>query len=88
MDEIIKTLKAADKEGTRAPYWVIIDPIQNMSCNIHAAASQITGIFFCRKDAKDYLKGKRYNYSARAKVYCLSGHHSIKYEELFTNKEG
>ena len=81
-DEIKKTLKNADNEGTRAPYWMILDPSQNMSCDIHRLASQITGIFFCRKDAENYLAAKKHHYSDRARVFCHSGHHSRKYEKL------
>ena len=80
---IIETLKNADNEATRCPYWLILDPQQNMSCSIHMMAGGIAGPFFCREDAEEYLNATRYNFSRRAKVYCLSGHHSRKYENLF-----
>lgn len=80
--KIVDTLAASDPEGTRAPYWVIIDPTQNMSCDIHEAAAQFTGIFFSREDAQRYLDGRRYHFSKRAKVYCHSGNFSEKYEDL------
>ena len=31
MEEIFETLKNVNNEGTRAPYWVILDPSQNMT---------------------------------------------------------
>jgi hypothetical protein len=82
MEEISETLKKSDNEATRAPYWLILDPRQNMSCDIHMLASQITGIFFCREDAQHYLEIKKHHFSSKAKVYCHSGHHSRKYEKL------
>ena len=46
MNEIIETLKNADNEATRCPYWLILDPRQNMNCNIHQLAGQIAGPFY------------------------------------------
>jgi len=82
MKEIINTLKNSDNEGTRSPYWLILDPRQNMDCDIHYLANMITGPFFSRKDAQNYLDTTRYNFSKRAKVYCHSGHQSEKYNNL------
>ena len=82
MEEIVNTLKSADNEATSAPYWLILDPTQNMRCSIHEMAGGISGLFFCRDDAETYFKATRYNFSSRARVYCCSGHHSQKYERL------
>jgi hypothetical protein len=82
MEEIINTLKNVDNECTESPYWLILDPKQNMDCNIHALASMITGPFFCREDAENHLIATKYNFSKRAKVYCNSGYHSAKYKRL------
>ena len=82
MEEIIKTLKKADNEATESPYWLILDPKQNMSCDIHWLASQITGPFFSRDDAENHLKCRRYAFSDRAKVFCHSGYWSVKYKKL------
>ena len=79
-EEIIETLKNADNEATKAPYWLILDPKQNMDCDVYGLASQISGIFFCREDAQNYLDAHRYNFSKRAVVFCHSGHYSKKYE--------
>ena len=84
IEEISKELKKQDPEGTAYPYWIIIDPRQNMDCNIHATASMISGIFFSRKEAQEYLDAKHYNFTDRAKVYCHSGHFSGKWRELFS----
>lgn len=80
--EIIDTLKPSDCECTESPYWLLIDPRQNFSCDPHAIASMITGPFFSRKDAEEYLKRRRYKYSKRAVVYCHSGYWSDKYKDL------
>jgi hypothetical protein len=80
--EIIETLKAADNEATRAPYWLILDPRQMFRCDVHELGSMITGPFFSREDAEARLKGALYNYGKYAKVYCLSGCYSWKYEDL------
>ncbi len=82
MKNIIETLKSTDNEATRAPYWLILDPRQNMNCDVHVLAGQISGPFFSRADAQKHLNGTRYNFSRRAVVYCCSGHQSRKYEAL------
>lgn len=82
MEDIKQTLRGCDNESTRSPYWLILDPQQNMGCDIHYLAGQISGLFFSREDAQKYLDMRRYNFSKRAKVYCLSGYHSRKYEDL------
>ncbi|HEC66990.1 MAG TPA: hypothetical protein ENI23_17070 [bacterium] len=50
--------------------------------SIHEIASRITGPFFSRKDAQEYLDRKHYNFSDEAKVYCHSGWESGKYLAL------
>jgi len=82
MKTIIDTLKQADNEATESPYWLILDPQQNMSCDIFMLASQITGPFFCREDAESHLQNRHYAFSSRAKVFCNSGYWSVKYKQL------
>jgi len=82
VDKILDALEDSDNEGTRAPYWLILDPIQNMRLDIHQLAAQISGPFFSRKDAQDHLDSTRYNYSEHARVYCCSGAYSKKYSNL------
>lgn len=79
---ILKHIKDSDNEMTKAPYWLILDPRQNLDCNIHRLASQITGPFFNREDAQEFLDRTRYNFSKRAKVYCNSGCYSDLYTDL------
>jgi len=70
-----------DNEGTSEPYWIILDPQQNMSRCVHSLANQITGIFFSRESAKNHLKSRSYAFSDRAKVYCHSGCWSSEYKD-------
>lgn len=86
-DEIIKTLSVSDNEITDSPYWLILDPRQNMCCEIGNLASQITGPFFSREDAEAHLLRRNYSYSKRAKVFCLSGYWSDKYKEAYRKIE-
>ena len=69
-------------EGTSSPYWLILDPKQNMACDVDYLASMITGPYFSRAEAERILKAKRYNYSHRACVYCLSGYLALQYQSL------
>lgn len=71
-----------DNEATESPYWLILDPAQNMRCNIHELAGQIIGPFFSREDAQAHLDSRRYAFSKRAVVYCCSGYWSEKYKRL------
>ena len=79
-------------EGTSYPYWAIVDPKQNFNTNsdgVHHIASMITGIWFSREAAEDFLQRTRYNFSKNAKVYCFSGCYSTDWEEFsktFTQK--
>lgn len=73
-------------EGTRAPWWAIVDPRQNMRCSVHEAAGQITGPFFSREEAQGFLTATRYNFSDRAQVYCLSGTYSRQYRDALENR--
>ena len=82
MNEIELTLQTANNEATNAPYWLILDPKQNMSCDLFALANQITGPFFCREDATGFLLAKAHHFSKKAKVFCHSGHKSYKYYKL------
>ena len=80
--EIIETLKGADNEGSRAPWWSIIDPKQLFELDHHKVASMVTGPFYCRKDAEEFLQRTKYNFSKHARVFCHSGCYSKKYENL------
>jgi hypothetical protein len=69
-----------DNESTSFPWWVIVDPLQNLNCDYHAIAAMVTGPFFSREEAEAELKATRYNYSKRAVVYCKSGCYSRQYQ--------
>jgi hypothetical protein len=84
MQELIDTLTKTDKEFTSAPYWLIIDMNNKTEISdIREVATMITGPFFSRKDAQDYLDARRSNFSDNARVYCKSGHASSKYARLW-----
>jgi len=83
MEKIILALSAADNEATASPYWLILDPKQNMNCDIYCLAQQITGPFFNREDAENFLKKTRYNFSKRAEVFCMPGCYSDKYHNFY-----
>lgn len=73
-------MKISEKnEGTSYPFWIIIDPRQNFEVNsngIHNIASMITGVWFSREEAQEFLDRTRYNFSKNAKVFCHSGCYS------------
>jgi hypothetical protein len=85
MDEIIAALKSGDNEATAAPWWLIIDPKQNFRTDddgIYYIVDMITGPFFSRADAQQWLDNNPHHYSKNAKVFCHSGCYSKKYYDL------
>lgn len=73
-----------NNEGTSSPWWLIIDPQQNMSKRreaCHNVAGMITGPFFSRKEAQGHLDARRSAFGAGAVVYCLSGCWSGQYDD-------
>lgn len=77
---------SSEAEGTSAPWWMIIDPEQNLSKGedgVYRIAHMITGPFFSRKEAQDWLDKTRYNFGPNAVVYCHSGHQSKQYEKAW-----
>lgn len=68
-------------ESTAEPYWLILNPRQNMGCDIYSLASQITGVFFSREEAESELQSRRYAYGKKAVVYCMSGYNSGQYKD-------
>ena len=82
IDEITTTLENADCEGTESPWWMVIDPRQMFRLDVHSVNSMITGPFFSREDAAEYLNRRRYAFSKHARVYCASGYWSNKYKNL------
>lgn len=70
-----------DNECTSTPWWIIIDPRQNMGLDIHVAAQGVAGPFFSREEAEETLKRTQYNYSREAAVYCKSGYYTKQYKD-------
>jgi len=73
-------------EGTAYPFWVIIDPRQNFKTNddgLHYVAGMFTGVWFSRESAQNFLDRTRYNFSANAHVFCMSGTYSEDWRELY-----
>ena len=71
-----------ENEGTQSPYWLIIDPKQNLKRGldgIYNIASMITGPFFSRREAGIVLRNRSHHYSDKAIVYCHSGCDTIQY---------
>ena len=84
-------MKISEKnEGTAYPFWIIIDPSQNFetdSHGIHRIAGMITGVWFSREAAQEFLDKTRYNFSEKARVYCHSGYYSQDWVELCNTLE-
>ena len=76
-----------DCEGTASPWWMILDPHQNMRCSLHSLAGQITGPFFSREEAELVLKQRRHHYSDRARVFCHSGCYTHQYDKECRGQE-
>ena len=73
-------IEVSDKnEGTSSPWWMILDPQQNMRCSPHSLAGQVTGPFFSREEATLVMNQKKHHYSDRAIVYCASGYYTNQY---------
>lgn len=79
--KLIQIEISTKNEATAAPYWLILDPRQNMRSGVHDLASQITGPFFSREAAEAHLQGRRYAFGKNAVVYCHSGYWSREYLE-------
>lgn len=71
-----------NNEGTDSPWWMIIDPQQNLrkdSDACHAIAGMITGPYFSRVEAENHLRARRYEFGPNTVVYCASGFWSKQY---------
>ena len=85
------TVEVSEKnEATRAPWWMIINPRQNLRTDreaSHNIAGMITGPFFSREEAQAVLDGQRYNFGRGAVVFCASGHANRSYCQQIDNHE-
>lgn len=76
-----------DNEITAEPWWVILDPRQNMRSDVNDLAHQITGPFFSRKEAQDHLEARSYNFGPKAAVWCCSGCQTTEYRNAIRKAE-
>lgn len=76
-----------EEEGCRYPYWLIIDPWQNMGCTVEGVTDKLKGPFFCRGAAERYLSKHGYQFSERVKIVCLSGEDSLQYKNAFCEED-
>lgn len=83
------TIDVSEKnEGTNAPWWIIIDTMGITKIeNFQNITPMISGPFFSREHAENYLKNNKHNYSDDAIVYCKSGFHNHKYVSAYNNAE-
>jgi len=65
-------------EATAYPWWAILNPRMG-GMSAHNISSTITGPFFSRESAEEYLQAKSHRFSPKAEVWCLSGHESRHY---------
>lgn len=72
-----------ENEGTRAPYWLILDPRPMRGGDVGRLAGMVTGPFFSRAAAERHLSRSRHNYGKEALVWCASGHESEAYAEAY-----
>lgn len=84
------TINLSDnREGTNAPFWVIIDPHQMMRANAQEVAlNMIRGVWFSRESAEEHFRECRYRYGERAQVWCLSGYASDEWCQAIKEAEG
>ena len=79
-------------ESTEYPWWAVIDPTQLMDIQLdrglYGAAGMFTGPFFSRERAQRFLDATRYNFSERARVFCMSGHKSRDWREFCKEDAG
>lgn len=76
-----------NNDCTSHPYWLILDPEQNLRCDVNILAGQITGPFFSRKEATAYFEATRYRYGKKARVYGCSGYNTNQYKYALDSAE-
>lgn len=77
-----ETRRIPNAEATAYPWWMVIDPVQNMACSAANVGMNPVGQFFSRAAAQAHLDAKRHRYSDRAVVWCGSGHMSADWRAL------
>lgn len=77
-------------EGTDSPWWMIINPRQNMRTDreaSHHISGMITGPFFSREEAELVLNQRRHHYGKGAVVFCASGCYTHQYKAKYRSAE-
>jgi rhodanese-related sulfurtransferase len=74
-------------EATSYPWWMIVDPGKMWEGTVNGVADMVTGPYFSRAAAEEYLRSHRHEYSDRATVYCDTGHRSPEYVRAFKEAE-
>lgn len=79
-------------EFTSSPWWVIVNPRQQMATKtqqaLHEIAGMITGPFFSREEATERLNTARHHYGPNAHVYCMSGCFARQYDRAYREAAG
>lgn len=88
-DALAKLASAPDRitttghnDFTSYPWWAVVDPrpgIVRRDEAVSQYALAITGPFFSRASANEYLAAHRYRHGTLAAVWCFSGHASHDY---------
>jgi len=76
----ITLLVSEQTECTESPWWVIVGP---SSLDLRRPADHITGPFFSRESAEEYLAARRYDFGRKAYVYCKTGCWSEEYKAAY-----
>jgi hypothetical protein len=74
---------STENEGVGAPWWIIIDPFVKNIETAEQVSGMITGPFFSKEAAENYLFSKRYHFSNKARVLCKSGSPSAQYSYAY-----
>jgi hypothetical protein len=89
------TIKVERNFLTKAPYWLILEPDQNMSCDINKMGYGITRPFFTFQEALECFQNNRRSFRRNAGIYKASGHHTTAFRsawekalEQHTSEEG
>ena len=79
------TIDVSEKnEGTNSPWWIIIDTAnQKQITDYNDIIPMITGPFFSREEAENYIREYPYRFTKHAVVFCKSGYPNDKYSYAY-----
>jgi hypothetical protein len=81
----ISTFNSLQCDYTNSPFWIIVEPKQILKKDAEQIASCVTGIFFSRESAQQYLDAHCYNFADNTIVYGCAGHHNDEYWQAIKN---